>query len=893
MYRRSPQLIGFVAILFLVAADVHADAFAALAQRTLEHVEDHEPMTLVLVPPSPDRPDLDPGLVAWMEERITAALTARRSPVSVLARRDLDLVAREQDLQQTALYDANRRADFGRAVGADTFGFVDSVDWGDRYVVYLSLVRAGTGEVVSAERAVVRKTLLPSRYVDLSGVMLDALGDPDTLSRALDALIDGPLIDEVAGRRMAVAEVRAYRAGEDLQRAVVRDLHVALFRSRPDETRILLRDTEDLLLTAITEELRSAADPDRLVHLAPQFWGADVLSSLMLDLDARRGQLEVSLRHIDVGRGAYLPGASTAAVPLRSIYEPLYLPPDYLVISSTPEGVPVRVGGQAYGRTPTTVFGLDPGEYTVELSGVPPYAVARRSVSFAQGVGPQTLHVTMERPRIRLRVVDADSGRSVSDVRLQTSSRFVRSGDEYVFSGLETGPGRSLKLDLSAPGYLSGREEFELPPTIEPDLEWVVRLLPAQDLSLSVLTEPEGAMVFIDNRFVGRAPLLDQPIDAPGSSVSVRVQATGWNTVNQDVDVRDIAETGVLSFLLSRDVWLRSTPPGAEVIVNGESVGRTDLQAPLSAGPNTIEFKLGAFERAISFDPSRDEDQEISVTVTRERAEVAVDLVTNVGDVEVWVDNSVASFRGGQLILPEGPHRIRLARSGYAPVVQYVDVRPGAVIYAHMLTVEESRVLQELRGQIEGGRLGQVEASLRELHASNPASPEIGLTLLDLYLEGMERAASRLIPNQRELSRLAREFEDVDRFLRFRPPDARARLQYAHARYADILARSPFASIEYFSQAISGYTAFIEMYRTERGLYLDTDEARSRYEDGHYRRALLAVEQLREYYAGSAAEQDRRLAVERYLTAYLQVPYREKSHERINEVRRLLVEIRE
>ena|GEM_PF-7128240 len=872
---------------------VEAGVFDELGRRTIENAAGQEGLTVVLVPPPAESRNIDGAFLSWIEEQITNALAATRSSVTVLVRRELDVIARERDLQFSALYDTGSRAAFSQAVGANTFGFIDLVDWGDRYVVYLDLVRAATGELLSSERTVVRKTLLPSRYVDLRGVTLEQLGDPDLLFGAISNLASGPASAEPAGRRMALAEVRSFRAGNGLQRAAVKDLQVALFEHRAPGTRILLRDTEELLVSAITEELQTGADPGQLAGLAPQFWGAEVLTTLTIDVDPLRDVVEFGLRHIDAERGSYLPGAASNSLALHTVYRPLYLPPDFLEISSTPSGVAVRIDGQEYGRTPAVAFGLPAGEYTVELSGVEPYATTRRTVRIAPGGGRQQLDIAMEEPRVRLRVVDSETGRPISDPVIQSDQLFTRSGGVASFSGLQTGTDRVLRVQISKTGYLPGTEELTLHPGMESMTEWEVRLLPARERTITVLTEPEGAMVFIDNAFTGRTPITNQPLQVGSSSFPVRIQAPGWNTINRQVDLREIGPEGVLSVMLTRNVWLRSTPPGAQVTLNGEPAGRTDAQVALSAGPNTIEFKLGSFERVVTFDPVTDEAREVAVVVTRQRSDIPVNLVCNLSGVEVWVDNAPARFQGSQVLLPSGPQRIRIARSGYAPVVRYVNVRPGANIHAYLLSVEQQQQLQHLQDLVADEKFGQAEEDLVLLFEGNTDSPQVAIALLDLYILAMEKLEDRVLSNQREINRLAREFETVSRRVRIQDPEAGAQVQYLRARYGDALARTHRDTVEYYSQAVSAYSAFTELYRGGSGLYLDSDESRGRFEHAYYRRAVLAAQQFDRFYRGTSAEADQRAVTVAHQLAYIQLSLPGKSNEWVREVRESLAELQE
>ena len=126
--------------------------------------------------------------------------------------------------------------------------------------------------------------------------------------------------------------------------------------------------------------------------------------------------------------------------------------------------------------------------------------------------------------------------------------------------------------------------------------------IPAQPIAqgLLVTSEPVGADVFINgDKQSGQTPLT-LPL-APGKyNVVLRLQ--GYDAYSGSVQVRDDSQVKVESALHQKNghvAWaqVESTPPGAEIWVDGVSTGqRTPARVEISSGIHNIALKLEGYK---------------------------------------------------------------------------------------------------------------------------------------------------------------------------------------------------------------------------------------------------------------------------------------------------------
>ena len=116
---------------------------------------------------------------------------------------------------------------------------------------------------------------------------------------------------------------------------------------------------------------------------------------------------------------------------------------------------------------------------------------------------------------------------------------------------------------------------------------------------LVVLSQQQGAEVFIDEQSVGTLPIEPQAL-TPGDH-TLRVTRPGYTDFNDVVRITAGAEATVEAELIaiSAVLHVESTPPGAQVFVDGRFVGTTPGDFDLADGPRSIRTRLAGYHEVI------------------------------------------------------------------------------------------------------------------------------------------------------------------------------------------------------------------------------------------------------------------------------------------------------
>lgn len=179
--------------------------------------------------------------------------------------------------------------------------------------------------------------------------------------------------------------------------------------------------------------------------------------------------------------------------------------------------------------------------------------------------------------------------------------------------------------------------------------------------------ELEGARVRIDNVDIGTTPLVDAPLEAGEHELVVSKERYLPYTERITIAGRAIRERFEVNL---EPAWavvsLTSQPPGAEVLVDGESLGTTPVNVELLQGERDLTLKLAghqAWQEALAITAGQDM---VVPEVQLIPADGLVFIRSSPSDASVTINGQFSGQTPLEVSLPPGEsHRIALFKAGY------------------------------------------------------------------------------------------------------------------------------------------------------------------------------------------------------------------------------------
>lgn len=231
------------------------------------------------------------------------------------------------------------------------------------------------------------------------------------------------------------------------------------------------------------------------------------------------------------------------------------------LIHSIPKGADVEIDNANYGKTPLLITDFALGKHRLKLS--------------AHGYLPKIVEVTVldQTPlRIDVRLV-SDSAQLVIGSTPQGAQVTIdgSAGGKTpctipaIASGIH-------KIDITLKGYSPYSDEF----TVQAgDLRKIDVTLVSLPGSLSVVSIPDGARIYLNNRFRAESPFSRRNI--PAGKYVVRAELRGHET-QTITNVVISGEESVVEFQMVRNsgtILLTTEPPGVSVYLDGDNQGKT------------------------------------------------------------------------------------------------------------------------------------------------------------------------------------------------------------------------------------------------------------------------------------------------------------------------------
>jgi len=198
--------------------------------------------------------------------------------------------------------------------------------------------------------------------------------------------------------------------------------------------------------------------------------------------------------------------------------------------------------------------------------------------------------------------------------------------------------GRNLVIPvkLVPEGGQTGGERRLEPPRV------IGQPAPERPFNYTIRSNVNGADVSIDGRLVGKTPLV---LELKSGSYDLAISAPGYVSQRQRINIK---ETGTYTVNLVPEkvsFSIRSNVQGAEVLINGTSVGRTPFRSELNKGTFQVTVRAPGYvnyeaQHALS------ENQTIDINLVPAKASLTVVVPVNLLDrtnrrdrVQLLVDN--------------------------------------------------------------------------------------------------------------------------------------------------------------------------------------------------------------------------------------------------------------
>jgi hypothetical protein len=208
----------------------------------------------------------------------------------------------------------------------------------------------------------------------------------------------------------------------------------------------------------------------------------------------------------------------------------------------------------------------------------------------------------------------------------------------------------------------------------------------------------EGS-VEIDNVEVAKLPL-SAPLDVAAGAHVIGIVSPGHAPARREVVVAGHEKVDVHLDLVTIEgllahVAVQSLVPAADVLVDGERVGKTPLESTVTVAPGThqVEVRRAGYVpviRSITLQDGARADLSMNpgidpTTLEREGGWIAVTASEN--QAVVTIDGVEAGLLVGQFRVPRGPHRVHVERGGFLPADRDVEV-PYARVVSTKVTFE-------------------------------------------------------------------------------------------------------------------------------------------------------------------------------------------------------------
>jgi hypothetical protein len=210
----------------------------------------------------------------------------------------------------------------------------------------------------------------------------------------------------------------------------------------------------------------------------------------------------------------------------------------------------------------------------------------------------------------------------------------------------------------------------------------------AARISRVLVVTDRPATVEIDGVEAGRTPMTE-PLRLASGAHKVTALAPGYQPSRRELTLAgQVTETVTMRLLPTESgaahLIVSSPVPGAAVWINDKLVGTTPLPASVAVVPGDVRIALRragyvTSERTLHLDEGANAKVDMVLgedvaTVTRRRLRLAVAAPSA---LEVTVDGAIRPYSESGILLPPGPHLVRVEQVGFERYERIIEVDPA------------------------------------------------------------------------------------------------------------------------------------------------------------------------------------------------------------------------
>lgn len=304
--------------------------------------------------------------------------------------------------------------------------------------------------------------------------------------------------------------------------------------------------------------------------------------------------------------------------------------PGRLSLDTRPAAATLFIDGEVAGETPLEDLAVAAGEHELRIE-APRHRPLTRTLSVTGRNVRQRLSLALQPAWAEVSIATAPAGATLfvdGEARGETPATFeILEGER--------------RLALRRPGYAALQRTLRLEAGAGVDLG-TLTLTPATGV-LTLTSVPGGANVSVDGEFAGQTPL-DLEL-SPDKDHRISLSRAGYRRATQTLRLAAGATETKSIRLRARlgDVLVRVEPAQAELLVNGEVVGRGSRSLSLPAVPQRLEFRLDGYEtlrRRVTPRPGLEQlvEVELLTFAAARRARLKPEITTALGQSLLFMD---------------------------------------------------------------------------------------------------------------------------------------------------------------------------------------------------------------------------------------------------------------